>query len=239
MLSDTTVKKDLSYAFRIFSALEMDDQTYTHISSRSLIDQSSYWINPLGPFFEEICPENLVRLDSAGNQVEGSGVHNTTGQSIHGSIYQSRPDINAIVHLHTPAGVAVSSLKCGLLFLSQFSFHFYHKIAIHSYGGLALDSTEENKIIKSLGSENKALLMENHGLLTVGKTIQEAFFYMYYLDMACQVQLKAMAAVAGDLDKIIFPDEMVCHKASQQMRDFEPSLGLRDWNALVRKYIQK
>lgn len=225
------VKKKLTQAFHVFAMLGMDDLTYTHLSVRHPKIQNHYFINPLGPIFEEMHEDMLLEVDLDGNLIEKSkGNYNPTGDCIHKAIYKARPDVNAIMHLHTIDGVAVSTLACGLLPISQFSLHFYNNIAYHDYNGLVLDDSVSAQLIKDLKNYN-ALILRNHGLLTAGKTIEETFFLMYYLDQAAKTQVKALS-MNKDLQ---VPMDDICLKASQQMRQFEPNLGVRDWDALIRK----
>jgi ribulose-5-phosphate 4-epimerase/fuculose-1-phosphate aldolase len=149
---------------------------------------------------------------------------------IHGSIYRSRSDINAIFHLHTPAIVAVSAMEGGLLPISQWALHFYNQVAYHEYNSLAL-STEhhEQRLIQDLGSKY-VMLLKHHGSMTAGRTIHEAFFYMHHLQKACETQCLALQSNVP-LSQIA---EDVCEKAVHDLLSFEPDLGLRDWLAIER-----
>ena len=240
LFSADPVKEKLILAFRLCAMLKLDDLTYTHISARSQTANNTFYINSLGPLFEEMTPSLLVPVSieatgktpqSVSNAV-GEGLSaNVTGDFIHKAIYKARPDVTAILHLHTPEGVAVSALKEGLSFLSQFSYHFVDNLSYHGYGGLVIAGAEGERLVASLGT-TKAMIMKNHGLLTVGATMEEAFFYMYYLNLACKVQVMAQG-----MGKVIeLPAAEMRQEASMQMRDFEPTLGVRDWQALVRKY---
>ncbi|MCP4923805.1 MAG: hypothetical protein GY915_07235 [bacterium] len=227
----TSTPEELATTFQILASMKMDDMTYTHGSIRDSEQLDSYWVNPLGPLFSQIKPEHLVQLNFEGQVLEkGSGPHNPTGENIHGPIYDARPEVGAILHFHTPATIAVSAVKCGLLPLSQFSLHFFENISYHSYGGLVLDKSEQGAVAQSLGS-NSALLMRNHGALTVGRTIQEAFFYASFLEKACQSQVQTLSQ--GQPFHV--PSNDICRKAKRQMRGFEKDLGRRDWNACARE----
>lgn len=224
-------KQKLTQAFHLFAMLGMDDLTYTHLSVRHPQISNHYFINPLGPIFEEMHEDMLLEVDLEGNLIGNpKGNYNPTGDCIHKAIYKARPEVNAIMHLHTIDGVAVSTLACGLLPISQFALHFYNNIAYHDYNGLVLDALESKQLSKDLKHHN-ALILRNHGLLTIGKTIEETFFLMYYLDQAAKTQVKALS-MNKDLQ---VPTDDICLKASQQMRQFEPNLGSRDWDALIRK----
>ena len=133
---ENEVRENLALTYRFLAELQMDDLTYTHLSAR-VPGSRHFYIYPLGQLFSEVTAESLLTVSLDGTVVEGSEPHyNQTGYVMHGSIYDARPDLNAIIHLHTTAGVAVSIMGCGLLPMSQFSFHFYNRIAYHQYDSL-------------------------------------------------------------------------------------------------------
>ena len=229
--NERNVRVQLAAAYRILAMLKMDDLTYTHISVR-LPGADCYFIYPFGLLFEEVTASCLLKVSLDGDVLEGSeSQYNQTGYVIHGNIYKNRSDVNAIFHFHTTAGVAVSAMNCGLLPLSQFSFHFYNRIAYHTYDSLALESQRQGlNLVQDLGLK-KAMILRNHGTLTCGATIHEAFLYAYFLEQACKVQC---AALAGG-QKLIISPKKTCEQAAQDLRDFEPDFGIRDWTALLRK----
>jgi ribulose-5-phosphate 4-epimerase/fuculose-1-phosphate aldolase len=232
----STLKKarcDLALAYRILGMLGLDDLTYTHLSARIPGKSDEFLIYPFGQLFSEVTPSSLLRVNLKGRILEGEEFqYNATGYAIHGALYQHRPNIQAIFHLHTIAGVSVSSMKCGLLPMSQFAFHFYNRVGYCPYNSLITDPhTQGKSLIEALG-DKWVMFLENHGTLTCGQTLQEAFFYTYYLEKACQVQCQVLAANATSP---IYPTAEVCEKAAQDMRNFEPNLGQRDWIALSRK----
>ena len=228
---EKVVRTHLAAAYRILADQKMDDLTYTHLSAR-IPGSDTYFIYPFGLLFEEVTASNLLKVSLKGEVLEGAeSQYNKTGYVIHGSIYKKRPDINAVFHLHTIAGIAVSAMDCGLLPLSQFSFHFYNRLAYHVYDSLALENNRQGaNLVQDLG-QKKAMILKNHGTLTCGATIHEAFLYAYFLEQACKVQC---AALAGD-QRVIIPSEEVCEQAAKDVRDFEPDFGIRDWTALLRK----
>jgi ribulose-5-phosphate 4-epimerase/fuculose-1-phosphate aldolase len=229
---DDQCKQDLTLAYHFFAELGMDDLTYTHLSARPHPGANYYYIYPFGQLFEEVSENTLLKVSLDGELLEGSEYqYNKTGYTIHGSLYKARPDIQAIYHLHTIDGVAVSALKEGLLPISQFAFHFYNRISYHNYDSLTLNGDQGAQMAKDLGPHNKAMILRNHGTLTAGSTIQEAFFYMYYLEKACRAQCKILSMTNTPL----MPPADVCEKTAQDMRNFEPDLGQRDWQALKRK----
>lgn len=224
------IKEKLALAYRILSHLKMDDLTYTHLSAR-VPDKDCYYIYPFGLLFSEVTPVNLLMVNFEGEVLEGSEKHyNRTGYVIHSAIYKARPDIHAIFHCHTHAGVAVSSMECGLLPISQFALHFYERVGYHRYNSLALDPAEHtNALVQDLGN-HKNLLLQNHGTLSCGATIQEAMFYTYHLEQACKVQCLALQSGQA----LIRPTPEICEKAVNDLLNFEKDLGSRDWEALKR-----
>ena len=224
---------ELALAYRILGMLGLDDLTYTHLSARVPGKPDEFLIYPFGQLFSEVTPESLLRVNLAGDILEGEEFqYNATGYAIHGTLYQHRSNIQAIFHLHTIAGVSVSSMKCGLLPISQFAFHFYNRIGYCPYNSLITDPNTQGKSLLDAIGDKWVVLLENHGTLTCGQTLQEAFFYTYYLEKACQVQCQVLAANGTSP---IFPTPEVCEKAAQDMRNFEPNLGERDWIALTRQ----
>jgi ribulose-5-phosphate 4-epimerase/fuculose-1-phosphate aldolase len=224
------VRIHLAAAYRLFAQMGMDDLTYTHLSAR-LPGSHSYFIYPFGSLFEEVTASSLLEVSLNDMPTRDVNWHNQTSHVIHGSIYKARPDINAIFHLHTISGVAVSALECGLLPMSQFSMHFFNRLSYHTYDSLALDQQRQGTaLVQDLG-QNKAMMLRNHGTLTAGATIHEAFLYMYFLEQACKVQCTAMASG----QQMIIPPAEVCEMAAQDVRNFECDFGVRDWAALLRK----
>lgn len=227
-MNDT--KRDLAHAYQILAHLKMDDHTYTHLSARAE-DKGQYYIYPFGLRFEEVIENNLLKVFLDGKIIEGEEYqYNRTGYIIHGNIYQNRPDVQAIFHLHTPASVAVSAMKDGLLPISQWALHFYDQMSYHNYNSLALDhSIHGADLVKDLG-KNNTMLMRNHGMVTCGETIMEALFRAYHLEMACKTQ----CLILQTSQEIIYPPEEICKQAVKDLLSFEESLGMRDWHAWVR-----
>jgi ribulose-5-phosphate 4-epimerase/fuculose-1-phosphate aldolase len=229
--TESHIREELACAYYAFAKLKMDDQTYTHLSARSP-RKDSYYIYPLGLLFEEVTPENLLEVSFDGEILSGSEQsYNKTGYVIHGAIYRARPDLNAIFHLHTVAGVAVAAMDFGLLPISQFSYHFYNRIGYHEYDSLTLDMHQQGaKLVNDLGT-HKAMMLCNHGTLTSGRSIHEAFFYASFLEKACQVQV---AALAAGRDHMVIPNPTICEQAYRDLTDFEQDIGKRDFEALKR-----
>lgn len=228
------LKKNLSLAYKILAGLKMDDHTYTHLSARAT-GGDHYYIYPFGLRFEEVEENSLLKVSLDGEILEGKEYqYNRTGYVIHGSIYKARPDVSVVFHLHTVASIAVSAMKDGLLPISQWALHFYDQIAYHGYNSLALDEGEHgDTMIKDLGNKN-ILFLRNHGFICCGKTIHEALFYCYHLELACKTQVAALSMGR----ELIMPPKEVCVKANSDLLSFEKDLGKRDWEAWVR-WVEK
>lgn len=223
------IKKDLSYAYQIISYLGLDDHTYTHLSACAE-DNSSFYIYPFGMRFSEVHEDSLMKVSFTGEIIEGKEYqYNKTGYVIHGAIYQRRPDVKAIFHLHTHAIVAVASTKDGLLPISQWALHFYNRISYHKYDSLALSSKQGDKIAEDL-KNNFIMMMQNHGAVICGRTIWEAMFYTYHLEQACKTQYLTLSMK----QPLSLPKEEVCLKAADDLLSFEEDIGMRDWQAWKR-----
>ena len=230
------IRNELAFAYKVFAHLGWDDNTYTHLSARVPHTEGakdSFLIQRFGLLYEEVTADNLIEVDFDGKVVnEEHAEYNSTGYVIHGSIYKARPDLNAVFHLHTIAGVAVSTNKMGLMPISQFALHFHERMSYHTYNSLVLDfHGQGHKIVESLGT-NKAMILQNHGTLTCGETIHEAFLLMQFLEKACQVQVKSLNAKDPHL---LMPERWICESAYNDMRNYEEDFGARDWAAWKRK----
>lgn len=223
------IKTNLAHAYQILAKLGMDDHTYTHLSARAE-EKNCYYINPFGLRFSEITKDNLLKVTMDGKIIEGQEFqYNKTGYVIHGNIYKARPELNAIFHLHTIASVAVSAMKKGLMPISQWALHFYNQVNYHEYNSLVLDSsTQGSNLVDDLGDKN-ILLLRNHGMITCGKTIHEAMFYCYHLELACKTQVAALSS----REELIIPNKEICEKSNHDLLSFEEDLGARDWQAWV------
>jgi len=228
------LKQDLADAYKILAHLGLDDHTYTHLSVRAQ-DKNSFYIYPFGLRFEEVEADNLMKISLDGEVLLGEEYqYNRTGYVIHCNIYKVRPDINAIFHLHTPATVAVSSLKEGLMPINQWALHFYKRVAYHDYNSLALEKEQGKTLANDLG-EYLVMLLRGHGSIICGKTIQEALFYTYHLELACKTQCMTLA-MNRDL---IVPSPDICQKSVNDLLSFETNLGERDWLAWLRLLNRK
>ena len=222
-------KKQLSQAYKIIAMLGLDDHTYTHLSHRA--NNDAFYLQPFGLKFCEITAEKLLTVSFDGQIIEGTeAIYNPTGYQTHAAIYQARPDIQAIFHLHTPHIVAVSALKCGLLPINQWALHFYDQVGYHDYDSLVTSASQGTQLAQDLG-DKFILLMRNHGVLIAGRTIQEAMFYTHHLELACKAQCLTLSMQ----QPLITPSQQTCEKAVKTLLSFEKDLGQRDWQAWVRQ----
>jgi ribulose-5-phosphate 4-epimerase/fuculose-1-phosphate aldolase len=194
---DTTelmLRRELAAVYRLVAHFKMTDLIFTHISARLPGPDHHFLINPYGLLFEEITASNLVKVDLDGNLVESSPYQvNPAGFVIHGAIHAAREDARCVLHTHTRAGCAVAAQHHGLLPVNQISMEFFNRVAYHDYEGIALNLAERRRLVDDLG-RHPAMILRNHGLLTVGSSPQQAFLRMYYLEKACEIQIAAMSA---------------------------------------------
>ncbi|GGF49100.1 class II aldolase [Aliidongia dinghuensis] len=234
-LDEWETRVHLAACYRLIAHFGMDDLVYTHVSARVPGRHDHFFINPYGLHFSEVTASSLVKIDLEGKIVEPTEYAvNEAGFVIHGAIHRVREDAVCVCHTHTHAGVAVSTLREGLLPLNQVSLEFYNRLAYHDYEGIALDLAERERLVADLGP-HRALILRNHGLLTTGRTIAEAFYLMYYLDQACQLQLKTMAT-GGEI--LCVAPEIAEHTAEQYQRYDRPR-GTMEWPALLRLMDRK
>lgn len=208
------LRVDLAAAYRLIHYYGMTDMIYGHISVRIQDEPPVFLLNPYGLMFDEICASNLVAVDENGNKIDPTDADvNPAGFTIHSAIHLKR-NTPVILHTHTVSGMAVAAMEEGLLPLNQISMAFYNRVAYHDYEGISFDLDERDRIFASLGQKN-FLIMKNHGLLTVGRTVAEAFYYMYYLNKACEIQVNVLRTGT----KPIIPAPEVCEHAACQYED--------------------
>ena len=231
------VRVDLAAAYQLAAMFRWTDLIYTHFSAR-VPGTEHILINPYGLMFDEITASNLVKIDLEGNVLDdptGMGM-NEAGFVIHGCVHLARPEINCVIHTHTRAGVGVSAHKCGLLALSQHAMRVQAQVTYHDFEGIALEMDERERLARDLGPASKAMILRNHGLLTLGDTVREAFELMYYLDCACQIQVDALA---GGMENVQLMTEQAARTAAAQfVRPDRPSVH-KDWPALLRMLDRK
>lgn len=228
------VRVDLAACYRLASHFRMTDLIYTHISARVPGTRDQFLINPYGLWFDEVTASNLVKINLSGEKIEPSPHKvNPAGFIIHAAIHEAREDAHCVMHTHSRAGVAVSTLSSGLLPISQFALRFYGKIGYHNYEGATLVPGERERLQQSM-ARNNVLILRNHGLLTAGRSVAEAFNRMFMLNSACQVQIDAMQTG----DEIVLPSTQVCELTARQYageeeEDMDERLTL-EWQALMR-----
>lgn len=223
---------DLAALYRLTALYKWDDLIFTHISMRVPGPEHHFLINPYGFLFEEITASSLVKIDLQGNKVMDSPHPiNPAGFTIHSAVHEVREDAMCVYHTHTLYGVAVSAQKNGLLPISQQSLFPLSSLGYHDYEGVALNDEEKPRLVADLGMNN-ALILRNHGLLTVGKTGADAFQMMYILEAACRAQILAQSG-GGELVMIPTPIlQGIKAQAAQVMKGIGGNLA---WPGLLRK----
>jgi len=222
---------DLAACYRLVAYYGWTDQIYNHISARVPDAPEHFFINAYGMLFEEITASSLVRIDGDGNVLDdktGLGV-NQAGFVIHSAIHAARPDAACLIHTHSRAGMAVSAQQDGLLPLTQHALKFHDRLAYHDYEGIAIDTDERARLARDLGTRN-AMILRNHGLLTLGPTIRQAFEEIYYLERACEAQIDALAGGV----KLNLPSPEACEKTARLFERPNRAAITRDWPALLR-----
>ena len=223
---------ELAACYRLIDEYGMTDLIYNHITAK-IPGTEHFLINLYGLLYKEITTSSLVKIDLDGNILSKPPTDygiNKSGYVIHGAIHEARTDVNCVIHTHTRAGMAVSAMDCGLLPLTQTSIRFVNHIAYHDYEGPAIDLDERKRLVADLGPHS-AMIFRNHGLLTCGPSIAEAFNTMYQLELSCRAQVDAMAGGA----KLVIPDESVLAKTAHL---YQPGTrrpyGVLEWHAMIR-----
>jgi ribulose-5-phosphate 4-epimerase/fuculose-1-phosphate aldolase len=195
------VRVDLAAAYRLVARFGWEDLVFTHISARVPGADEHFLINPYGLFFDEITASSLVKIDLDGTKVQDSPFPvNPAGFVIHSAIHAGRHDAKCVLHTHTVNGIAVSAQHAGLLPLSQHSMAVLGSLGYHDFEGPATRDDEKPRLVADLG-RNQHLILKNHGLLTVGETVAEAFTRMYYLERSCEIQVRAQSG-GGELTHV-------------------------------------
>lgn len=184
---------ELAACYRLFVKYGWTDLIFTHLSARVPGADNLYLINPFGLLFEEVTASSLLKVDFSGNVVSGDHPYNDAGHAIHSAVLQVREDINVVLHSHTRAGMAVSTMQCGLLPITQQANEIMANVAYHDYD-IAVGAEEECERLGKDIADKHAMIMHNHGLLTCGRNVAEAFYLMYTLENACKVQVDALAS---------------------------------------------
>jgi len=234
--AERRTRADLAACYRLVARFGMVDLIYNHISARVPGGAEHFLINPFGLLYEEITASSLIKIDLAGEIIASGSTSfglNRAGYVIHSAVHGARPEVSCVIHTHTRAGVAVSAMRQGLMPISQAALRFMGRTGYHDFEGPAVDEEERTRLVAALGG-NDALILRNHGLLTCGRTIAEAFFLMQRLETACQIQVSALA---GGEPLIPSPESQARTAAM-----FNPATGHKDvsvtgeleWAALLR-----
>lgn len=227
---------DLAACYRLVEIYGMADMMANHISSRVPDEDGAFLINPYGMMYEEITASSLIKVDLAGNILSKPdfgdldyGI-NKAGYVIHSAVHGARHEVDCVIHTHSWASMAVSSLACGLIPATQTAMRFL-KIGYHDYQGVVLDTKEQASLIEDLGN-GEALILRNHGALTVGRTVGEAFNWMHRLELSCRAQLAAQATQQPL--QAISPEVL-----EETWNNYQPGTrrpyGVMEWPALLRK----
>ena len=225
---------DLAACYRLVAHYGWEDLVFTHISARVPGAEDQFLINPYGMFFDEITASSLVKIDLQGNKLEDSPFPvNPAGFVIHSAIHAARHDAQCVLHTHTLNGVAVSTQRAGLLPISQHALFVLPRLGYHDFEGPALHDDEKPRLVADLGN-NTALILRNHGLLTVGETIADAFVAMYYLEASCAIQVRAQSG-GGEL--ISVPKEIMetGYAEADRVQRRRGGAGAIVWPGLLRR----
>ena len=228
------IRVDLAAAYRLVAYYGWDDLIFTHLSARVPGPEHHFLINPYDMMFEEITASSLVKIDVEGQPVVPTAHPvNPAGFTIHSAIHMARDDANAVMHLHTPAGQAVSAMAEGLLPHTQTAMIAKHNVAYHEYEGIATDLDERERLVEDLGDKH-AMILRNHGTLAVGQSVADCFLRLYFLERACDAQVKMLSAGRENLHT---PPQGTENKVKEQ----SPPGGIAmlaqglAWPALLRK----
>lgn len=227
-----SLRVDLAAAYRLVALFQWDDLVFTHISARVPGSDGHFLINPYGFMFDEITASSLVKVDALGAKVmESPFPVNPAGFTIHSAVHAARHDVGCVLHTHTPDGIAVSAQKGGVLPLSQQSIFVLSSLGYHDYEGVALRDDEKPRLVADLGARN-FLMLRNHGLLTVGPTVADAFLSMYLFETVCRIQVRAQAG-GGELLPV---HPQIIAGAQQQAAQVTRGLGGGlAWPGLLRR----
>jgi ribulose-5-phosphate 4-epimerase/fuculose-1-phosphate aldolase len=227
------IRVDLAAAYRLVAHFGWDDLIFTHLSARVPGPEHHFLLNPYQLMFEEVTASSLVKVDMAGNPVGPTPfITNAAGFTIHSALHMAREDAQAVIHLHTPDGQAVAAHAEGLLPLTQTAMLIRDEIAYHDYEGVAVDLSERERIVADLGAKT-VMVFRNHGTLALGETVGEAFLKIYFLERACEAQVKALSAGEANLNN---PPQGAPEVAAEQGKaSLKLGANMLAWPALLRK----
>jgi ribulose-5-phosphate 4-epimerase/fuculose-1-phosphate aldolase len=230
---ERAVRVDLAACYRLIALHQWDDLVFTHVSARVPGTDHEFLINPYGLTFDEITASSLVKVGLDGQPTAPTNYPvNPAGFTIHSAIHEVRHDAGCVIHVHTPDGTAVASVEGGLLPVNQAAQSVCFDLAYHDYEGIALDHDERPRLQKDLGEKN-LMLLRNHGTLTVGRTVAEAFLRMYFLERACTMQVRT-----ASLGKAIYPVEAGVADKNAEIISKGNAANIADklvWPAMLRR----
>lgn len=232
-LSETEVRIDVAAAYRLAAHYKLDDLIYSHVTARVPGTTDQFFIAPHGLWFDEVTASSLAKVDMSGRLIH-PGDHPDLPVShfaalLHSSLYKARPDANATLHMHTQAGLAVSTMECGLITTNHTGMHFHGQIAYHDYEGDFTRADEGDRIATNLGLNN-VLILRSHGLVTLGDSMAAAFNRMYYVEFLCRVQIDALAS----RQKLIVPPRDVIDRMARSYQQRPCPVSGYEWPAFLR-----
>lgn len=240
--AERQMRSDLAAAYRLVALYGMDDSIYTHISARVPGKEDQFLINPFGMLFRDVTASSLVKIDLAGKLVEPSVYDvNPAGFTIHSAVHAARHDAVCVLHTHTVAGVAVSSLADGLQPCNQWALQFHNRVKYHDFEGIALNHEERERLVADLGPTSRALILRNHGLVTLGRSVAEAFILMHNLERACRVQV----AIQGTGQSVYPVSETVRELTASQYESGDTNrlasaptdIYAREWRSMLQRLM--
>jgi len=223
---------DLAAAYRLVDLYGMSEMSANHISTRVPGEEGAFLINPYGMLYDQMHASCFIKIDLEGNVLFNPTEYdvNKAGYVIHSAIHEARHDVDCVIHTHTVAGMAVSAMKCGLLPLAQTSMRFA-KIGYHDYEGVAVNAAEKKSLVRDLG-DHAGMILRNHGLLVVGASIAEAFYNIFKLERACQVQVMALSC---NTELAMPPKKVVDDSYRMYLPQTRRPFGVLEWPALLKK----
>ncbi len=236
--SEAELRVQLAAAYRLVEHFGWNESIYGHLTVRVPGPERHFLINPYGLRYGEVTASNLVKITLAGEIVgESAWPVNAAGYAIHGAIHAAAPEAHCVMHTHSPAGMAVAALECGLLPISLDATLFHGTVGYHEYEGAIVSEDEKARLVRDLG-RNRALILRNHGLVTVGRTIAEAFLYLHRLETACMTQVDALAMNSA----LSYVADEISAQSARQIDDFSThvsDIGALEFQAFMRMLDEK
>ena len=223
-------REQLAALYRLYVQFGWTDLIFTHASARVPEGPEHYLIKADELMLDEVCASNLIKVDLQGNLVSGDYPPNPAGHLIHTAVLRARDDVNFVAHTHSRAGAAVSCMQCGLLPLSQHANLILPTVSYHSYQDVTIAEDECNALARDLGS-NHLMILRNHGLLSAGRSVAECFYYLYYLEMACKIQVDVLAS---GQEPVLVDEKIVESMFRDRTTAGGIPRGARCWTSAVR-----